>query len=255
MTVIFAATHVANSPTWLDAIRCAVAFSCCRVIALSDQKCDLCEWHDIKPYRKKAQWFVEMSKPWHKGPVWQLDVRCQVRWLAIKAFIEEQKIEYPVFTPDWDVLIMRDLYLSFHYFKSYDFTYGGGTYHINNDKVFDVYEAELRRRMSNPEKRDVGNWVICDMHCWPMLALRGYRFDRAIGATLFDRNIHLHQGCETDPSIVHKGRHAKRVYWKNGKPFCKDATSGLELDMPWIHCWGAYKKMTAEVCRMAGLKP
>jgi len=251
MTTIFAAFNAGVAKWWQDALRCAVAFSKTKVIAVSDHDVGIGEWHDITPYLNQTQWYVKQSRPYQFGRAWRLDIACQQRWIVVDRFIQENRIEYPVFAPDWDVLIMHPLMDSFHYFKDCDFTCGGAAYHLNNDKVLPAYLKVVKDRLESRPQVSNSETVICDMHLWPKVPLKRCALDVPFGTDLFDINVHLDQGCVVDPDIEYSGLNAKKLHWRDHKPYCTKADTGQELKLHWIHCWGAYKQKTGEICRQA----
>jgi len=250
LTTIFVANNAGDYPGFADALRAAVAFSNTRVISISNRDMGIGEHVCIEPYLDKIQWFVDEWAMWKGHPLHMWAYRCMNRWLIMSQYVKDAGITGPLFTPDWDVLIFRDLHESYPHFCHVPITIYGCVYHVNDHAFFAEYERALREALSDNENSPE---PFNDMNLWERIGLRKLILTRPVNGFLVDVNMHVPQGCVMTDEIMWQDKPSKKLEWINKKPhvIAKDTQELVKVVS--IHCWGAYKNMTSELLQKAGV--
>lgn len=208
---------------------------------------------NISVYFKEAQEFSKIYKHLNTN-IAVFEMFCFQRWFILKSFLKANRIERCVHI-DSDVMVYADLTEEGKKFEQFDFTLSAGACghcsFINSIKalekfcdfvmslytdpsLFSLLESRYQERISKNMAGGAND----------MTALNAYR-ERAyskigetsviIDGSTFDDNVNFSDGFE----MLH-GK--KRIYWVDGKPFCKHLESNEKIRFNCIHFQGSAKK-------------
>lgn len=184
---------------------------------------------------------------WVRKSIW--------RWFVLRDLCNTQKITFPIFTCDWDMLIFRNMVKAYEPFLGYEICRscdGKGAwaeaYGINSQGLLNEFCYFIQYViMAMPELlKDNG-----DMHAWDLFTkqqtLKTADLFEIVNNSVFDHNIHC-----GEERFVMEGN-TKRIHFENGVPYFTRLTDNAPIAANLIHCWGDYKTKTRELVYRAGI--
>lgn len=231
-----------------DAVKAANLYSGCEVIALNDLGYQGLEYYPLNPYTETIRYLESF---WNKADLGWWCLRVISRWAAIYDFMRLNKLDEPIFSADWDVLIFQNLNDACAPFVEFDVNDMGRTFsepyevkHFALIKEYIDHVAAYYKPGPDPMKNMNGmaTWARFlddrpDVHCGNL--------NQVMNDSIFDRNIH----CDTD--IFEGDGCNKRIYWIDKKPHFKRLADGKMIRANILHCWGDYKEKTAQLLQQS----
>jgi hypothetical protein len=236
-------------PGYKHVLACAKAFAGGRVFSIAKEDQGFAEHVPLQDYYGASNEFRDKFLEVWPEPRYIWHLNSYVRWFAIRDLMKRSGLDYPVFTPDWDLMIFQNVAEACKPFSMWECLLGGSAYYIRHAGVLDEFcEAAMRalrfREHAHPT----------DMTIWQRLGINKYLIRRPEHGALFDINIHLKQGCQLDAGAdKFNGRSPKKIYWIDGRPHFMDLASAELVKANCIHCWGSFKEKTGELAGKAGL--
>lgn len=239
-----------------DAVKAAEARSGCEVIALNDLGYQGKSYQQLEPYRTTSKVLETM---WDKAGIGWWTLRIISRWATIFDYCAKHNINEPIFSADWDVLVMDDLNVTYAPFAACDVTWmgfgGSEPYGVKHYQIIKEFIEFCINEIRNGKR----NMTIMaadrsynGMDAWARFSearkdLLFGSLNQIVNDSIFDRNIQ----CDLD--IFEPDGASKRIYWQDGKPYFKLLINGKLIKANILHCWGEYKKRTGELIQKAGL--
>ncbi len=207
---------------------------------------------DINKYSGKAFKFQKYYKHYSTN-VHNIEMFCFLRWFILEEFMAAHNFEKCVYI-DSDVLLYKNISEEAENFNRYDFTLSNGqsphTAFVNNfvflkefnEYLFECYTNDewhkqskqyFEQRISNGEPGG-----FCDMTLFSDFTRLG-KFNvgdisEIVNDGRFDHNINVAEDFETEKGI-------KKIYWSDGKPFCKNKETGKFIEFKSLHFQGTAK--------------
>lgn len=227
-----------------NAVRAAQLYSGCEVIALNDLGFTGTDYYPLEPYRETIS---RLETFWNKSGLGWWCLRVISRWAAIYDFMRVNKLDGPIFSADWDVLIFQNLNECYQPFINFDVTHMGlgwsEPYGVKHPEIIKEYLDHISNRAAHePTLTNTLNGMSAWGHfLWLRADLNCGNLNQIVNDSIFDRNIH----CDTD-TFEGDGSN-KRIFWIDKKPYFKRIADEKMIRANIIHCWGDYKDKTDQV--------
>lgn len=241
-----------------DALACAKLFSGAEVVAITDFGEP--GWIDSEPYRERAYAF---KKAFIDGcGVEVRELPAIMRWFIIEEYIRVHSITEPIMQIDWEVMVFENLESHFRKFPVMSHDLGDTAdrntpephnrtvpYWVTNLSSIRFFTSMLEAQAKCRTPLFTGHKCGGDMNWWEHARAEGGYTPVNLGTendgALFDLNIIL------DQDIYESTDGAKKVYWKDGKPFFKRKSDGGMVKAIAIHCFWMWKPKTSDILKKA----
>lgn len=179
-----------------------------------------------------------------------------IKWFILLWYCKKYNVEFPVYAPDWDTLVMHNVDGLLSSIKDYDIM------HVFEPEQHVTSAAVVIRSLDILEEycSFVDNWGdepfeyedYSDMSAWRVLIrtrpLKIVNLGEERDGGVFDSNIFLGKDVYEHDGV------GKKVFFIDGKPHFKRLSDGKLLKAYCLHCWGVYKNRTGELMSKAGLR-
>ena len=241
-----------------DALACAQLYSGCDVIALSDYGEP--GWVDARKYGLRAYMFKDLFVA-----VCGQDDRSLpaiMRWFMMEQYVMDHCITEPFAQIDWEVMIFDNLEAHFHKCSVSGGDLGDtvdrntpaphnrtAPYYIKDHSSVQFFtrmlEAHARCRTPLFVQHKCGG----DMNWWEHVRAEGgytpVNLAGEVDNSIFDLNVMLEQDIYDSENL------AKKVFWKEGKPYFKRLSDGGMVKVVALHCFWTWKTKTSALLQKA----
>ena len=241
-----------------DAKACAELYSGAEVVAITDFGEP--GWVDAEPYCERAYAFRKEFIAACNTECRQLP--CSMRWFIIEEYIRANAINEPIMQMDWEVMVFGNLE---EHFRKLSVTAGDigdavdknippprnrtVPYWVSNLSAIRFYTAMLEAQAKSRTPLFTTHKVGSDMNWWEHARAQGgytpVDISTEIGDSIFDLNIIL----ELDKYESTDG--AKKVFWKEGKPYFKRRSDGGMVKAVALHCFWLWRAKTSDILKKA----
>jgi hypothetical protein len=240
-----------------DALACATLFSDMDVVGLSDFVEE--GWLDAKRYADRAykfrRDFIEVCGMEAR------ELPAIMRWFIIEEYAKEHSITAPIIQIDWEVMVFQSLEKHFNRLSVSAGDIGDAVnkeladhnrtnpYWVGNLSTIRFFTLMLEAQVECKTPLFVSHKCGGDMNWWEHARSQGgytsVDISRETGDAIFDLNILLEKGVYFD----HEG--AKKVFWKNGKPYFKRRTDEGFVRAVALHCFWTWRDKTTDILQKA----
>ncbi len=258
MNVLFVA--FGTYPGLKDALKAAVARAGVPVHLVSDKTEEsgvishpLSEFKESLAVREQLLNAKGASGPFHSCGL--------TRWFVLRELLRRGEISLPVFTPDWDFLIFRNLRDAHSAFRAHDFAVSvlrqreeeesrlrTAPYWINRLEPLEAY-CDLVTSMLRvnspflPKMNDMCVWLQnAELNNWHV----GDTYTIHDG-TVFDHHMMTDEGKFESEGDSH------RIEWSDGLPYLTTTLGRKRVMANTLHCWGKWKLLTGQLLQAAGI--
>lgn len=256
MTVIFV-DWTESYPTFRHSLQAAVQRSRCPVIVFrqQDPKITGTIHIPIAQFKTATETLPRLLEL--RGESVPLHMYSIARWLLICEFLEVFPSLFPIFAPDWDMVIFSNLNEALKPHEGFDVgcTYNPALVGDSSAAYFIRHPAPLRTfrdiihemiQAKSPELQTTH-----DMDRWRAAVSRGsYRvadMSQPLDTGTFDPSIH----CGGD--FWEMDGPVKKIVWKDGCPYFTLRKDSRLVKVHHIHCWGTFKGREPDLLREAGI--
>ena len=234
----------------IDALTCALAFSGCEVIALTDMPTP--GWVDAVPYMDEINAYRQelvrgLTIPLHRY------FSMTARYFVMKSYIEKHRTTGPIFNCDWDILVFSDLP---KHFESVDglsadlcsaFVRSSNKFQapmvINNLKAIEFYVDLMQTYLKTHPPDTI---CLCDISQWYMVRQFG-KFTESGSCSKIGMTTYFDPNMAVDDDVFEFDDRGKLLTFNNGLPhFTKKTTKELVRAVA-IHCFIGWREHTKEI--------
>lgn len=241
-----------------DAKACAELFSGAEVVAISDFGEP--GWIDAEPFCDRAYAFKRGFK--EACGMEARELPAIMRWFIIEEYIRVHSINEPIMQIDWEVMVFENLEA---HFRKLSVTAGDIgdcanrviaaphnrtiPYWVNNMSAIRFFTSMLEAHVKCRTPLLIGHKCGGDMNWWEHIRTEGcytpVDVGREIADSIFDLNIIL------DLDVYESTDGAKRVFWKEGKPYFKRLSDGGMVRAVALHCFWMWRTKTSDILKKA----